>query len=183
MVTVEVVSEVTDGSIDFVGAPYEFWVGADVPIGTSVGQIKTNLDWDIQGEVMYDLLHSYAEGVPFAVEERSGIVTVIRELSEFDRQLYEFEAVAAHVCSLLFLIASGTLLITVLGNFGFQFETEKQFGPSMIRRTSKSERQITGNGEVIEIDEGIVTDNQNVLVTNVTLHVVNRDDDRGILMR
>lgn len=72
-------------------------MGADVPIGTSVGQIKTNLDWDVQGEVMYDLLHSYPEGVPFAVEERSGIVTVIRELSEFDRGFYEFEAVAAHV--------------------------------------------------------------------------------------
>lgn len=101
VVTVEVVSEVTDGSIDFVGAPYEFWIGADVPIGTSVGQIKTNLDWDVQGEVMYDLLHSYAEGVPFAVEERSGIVTVIRELSDFDRLSYEFEAVAAHVISQL----------------------------------------------------------------------------------
>lgn len=98
VVTVEVVSEITDGSLDFVGAPYEFWVGADVPIGTSVGQIKTNLDWDVQGEVMYDLLHSYPEGVPFAVEERSGIVTVIRELSDFDRGFYEFEAVAAHVC-------------------------------------------------------------------------------------
>lgn len=59
--------------------------------------MKTNLDWDVQGEVMYDLLHSYSEGVPFAVEERSGIVTVIRELDDFDRSLYEFEAVAAHV--------------------------------------------------------------------------------------
>ena len=100
MVTVEVGAKYTDGSIDFVGAPYEFWVGANVPIGTSVGQIKTNLDWDIQGEVMYDLLHSYAEGVPFAVEERSGIVTVIRELEDFDRILYEFEAVAAHVMTI-----------------------------------------------------------------------------------
>lgn len=52
-----------------------------------------------------------------------------------------------------------------------------------MRRTSKSERQITSNGEIIEIDEGIVTDNQNVLVTNVTVHVVNAGDDRGILMR
>lgn len=52
VVTVEVGAKVTDGSLDFVGAPYEFWVGADVPIGTSVGQIKTNLDWDVQGEVM-----------------------------------------------------------------------------------------------------------------------------------
>lgn len=55
------------------------------------------MDWDVQGEVMYDLLHSYAEGVPFAVEERSGIVTVIREIDDFDRTMYEFEAVAAHV--------------------------------------------------------------------------------------
>lgn len=46
---------------------------------------------------MYDLLHSYAQGVPFAVEERSGIVTVIRDIANFDRNFYEFEAVATHV--------------------------------------------------------------------------------------
>lgn len=46
---------------------------------------------------MYDLLHSYSEGVPFAVEERSGVVTVISDLKAFDRTLYEFEAVAAYV--------------------------------------------------------------------------------------
>lgn len=43
------------------------------------------------------MLHSYESGVPFAVEERSGIVTVIRELDDFERSIYEFEAVAAHV--------------------------------------------------------------------------------------
>lgn len=52
-----------------------------------------------------------------------------------------------------------------------------------MRRTSKSERQITQNGEVFEIDEGIISDSQNVLVTNVTIHIVNPDDERGILMR
>lgn len=97
VVTVEIVPKIDDGLLDFIGAPYEFWVGANAPIGYSVGHIKTNLDWNTQGEVMYDLLHSYSEGVPFAVEERSGIVTVISDLSEFDRNLYEFEAVAAYV--------------------------------------------------------------------------------------
>lgn len=100
MVTVEVVAKVFDGSLDFIGAPYEFWVGGNAPIGYSVGHIKTNFDWDGGEYVMYDLLHSYSEGVPFAVEERSGIVTVIRDLSEFDKKLYEFEAVAAHVSHL-----------------------------------------------------------------------------------
>lgn len=100
VVTIEVGAKISDGSLDFIGAPYEFWIGADVPIGTSVGQIRTNLDWDVQGEVMYDLLHSYSDGVPFAVEERSGIVTVIRNLDDFERHLYEFEAVAAHVSAL-----------------------------------------------------------------------------------
>lgn len=75
-------------------------MGANAPIGYSVGHIKTNLDFDVQSEVMYDLLHSYSEGVPFAVEERSGVVTVIRNLDEFDRAVYEFEAVAAHVSPL-----------------------------------------------------------------------------------
>lgn len=52
-----------------------------------------------------------------------------------------------------------------------------------MRRTSKSERQITQNGEVIEIDEGVISDSENVLVTNVTIHVVNSDDERRILLR
>lgn len=97
MVTIEVVAQISTGAVDFIGAPYEFWVGADVPIGASVGQIRTNLDFEGQSETMYDLLHSYSEGVPFAVEERSGIVTVIRDFADFDRVFYEFEAVAAHV--------------------------------------------------------------------------------------
>lgn len=111
MVTVDIVTKVSDGALDFIGAPYEFWVGANAPIGYSVGHIKTNLDFDTQSEVMYDLLHSYSEGVPFAVEERSGVVTVIRNLDEFDRAVYEFEAVAAHVSCLAAQIAEQTATI------------------------------------------------------------------------
>lgn len=103
--TVEIFAHISNGAIDFVGAPYEFWVGADVPVGASVGQIRTNLEFEEEdSEVMYDLLHSYAEGVPFAVEERSGIVTVIRDIANFDRNYYEFEAVATHVSTLHFLL-------------------------------------------------------------------------------
>lgn len=46
---------------DFLGAPYEFWVGSNVGIGTSVGQIKVN-DAMVKHEVVYDLLHGYEEG-------------------------------------------------------------------------------------------------------------------------
>lgn len=46
---------------DFVGAPYEFWVGSDVPVGTSVGQIRVT-DAVSKRRVLYDLLHSYHEG-------------------------------------------------------------------------------------------------------------------------
>ena len=43
-----------------VGAPLEFWIGAEVPIGTIVGQIKAS---DPDGDVLeYDLLHKYREG-------------------------------------------------------------------------------------------------------------------------
>lgn len=98
VVTIEIVRENMLDSVDFIGSPYEFWVGEDVPVGTSVGQIKTTLDYESSGEqIMYDLLHSYADGVPFAVEERTGTVTVIRNLDNFQRKLYEFEAVATHV--------------------------------------------------------------------------------------
>ncbi|XP_026669009.1 cadherin-89D isoform X2 [Ceratina calcarata] len=77
---------------DFVGAPYEFWVGANVPVGTSVGQIRLN-DAVKTNDLIYDLLHSYEEGVPFAVEERSGTITVVDEIETFDRSTYDFEAV------------------------------------------------------------------------------------------
>lgn len=46
---------------DFMGAPYEFWVGSNVGIGTSVGQIRVN-DAMEKNEVSYDLLHSYEDG-------------------------------------------------------------------------------------------------------------------------
>ena len=46
---------------DFVGAPYEFWVGSNVGIGTSVGQIRVTDAPDAR-RVVYDLLHSYHEG-------------------------------------------------------------------------------------------------------------------------
>ncbi|KAG7190894.1 hypothetical protein KM043_006955 [Ampulex compressa] len=77
---------------DFVGAPYEFWVGANVPVGTSVGQIRLN-DAVKTNDLIYDLLHGYEEGVPFAVEERSGTITVVEETERYDRSTYDFEAV------------------------------------------------------------------------------------------
>lgn len=46
---------------DFVSAPYEFWVGSDVAVGTSVGQIRVN-DAVNKKKIIYDLLHSYHEG-------------------------------------------------------------------------------------------------------------------------
>ncbi|KAJ1529702.1 hypothetical protein ONE63_006456 [Megalurothrips usitatus] len=78
---------------DFVGAPYEFWVGSNVAIGTSVGQIRVTEAPDSR-RTLYDLLHSYHEGVPFAVEERSGTITVVADMRKFERTLYDFEAVA-----------------------------------------------------------------------------------------
>ncbi|XP_066903672.1 cadherin-89D isoform X2 [Halyomorpha halys] len=77
---------------DFVGAPYEFWVGDDVPVGTSVGQIRISEAVD-KSRVVFDLLHSYHEGVPFAIEERSGVITVVDEISKYENSLYDFEAV------------------------------------------------------------------------------------------
>lgn len=46
---------------DFVGAPYEFWVGGNVGIGTSVGQMRLNEAFN-KKVATYDLLHSYPEG-------------------------------------------------------------------------------------------------------------------------
>jgi hypothetical protein len=51
----------TKGVPDFVGAPYEFWVGGNVGIGTSVGQIRIT-DVPDRRAIVYDLLHSYHEG-------------------------------------------------------------------------------------------------------------------------
>lgn len=164
VVTVEIYAARPNDAVDFVGAPYEFWVGADVPVGASVGQIRTN--WDGGGEtdsaIMFDLLHSYADGVPFAVEERSGIVTVIRELEHFKRSEYEFEAVAAH---------------------GAQLRADVEMRKRSFVRPSVAERRIVDADDMYELDEGTMSDSENVLVTNVTIHVVGADDERGILRR
>lgn len=71
---------------------------------------------------VFYLRYKFYFTVPFAVEERSGVITVVDELSKFERPLYDFEAV--------------------------------------------------------------VTDNSDLtLVTNVSVHVVDPQDERGILMK
>ncbi|XP_053686645.1 cadherin-89D-like [Sabethes cyaneus] len=96
LVTIDIVCQSIE-EIEFIGAPYEFWVGADAPIGSSVGQIRTTFDMNADEEIFFDLLHSYPEGVPFAIEERSGIVTVIESLDKFERRCYEFETVVSYL--------------------------------------------------------------------------------------
>nr|XP_040225596.2 cadherin-89D-like [Anopheles coluzzii] len=96
LVTIDIVCQSIE-DIEFIGAPYEFWVGADAAIGSSVGQIRTTFDMVSDEEIFFDLLHSYPEGVPFAIEERSGIVTVIESMEKFDRRCYEFETVVSYL--------------------------------------------------------------------------------------
>ncbi|XP_060524594.1 cadherin-89D isoform X2 [Cylas formicarius] len=83
------------GYPEFIGAPYEFWVGANVGIGTSVGQLRVSEVPD-KNKLVFDLLHSYHEGVPFAVEEKSGVITVVEELKKYDRLRYDFEGVVSN---------------------------------------------------------------------------------------
>lgn len=108
VITIEVYATIDDQSIDFVSAPYEFWIGSNAPLGTSVGQVRTTLLYEDEDEIMYDLLHTYSEGVPFAIEERSGIITVVRELADFQRKIYHFEAVANYVRNLFNKIISSS---------------------------------------------------------------------------
>ena len=62
VVTIEVLKTGENNFVpDFIGAPYEFWVGGDVPIGTSVGQIRVTEALE-KHRVLYDLLHSYQDG-------------------------------------------------------------------------------------------------------------------------
>lgn len=62
VVTIEVLKAGKSNLIpDFIGAPYEFWVGGDVPIGTSVGQVRVTDAID-KAHTVYDLLHSYHDG-------------------------------------------------------------------------------------------------------------------------
>ncbi|XP_047740872.1 cadherin-89D [Hyalella azteca] len=75
----------------FEGAPFEFWVGGDASVGTSVGQVRV-ADLD-RRRIFFDMFHSYEDGVPFAIEETSGIVSVVEPLAGFDRSDYQFEAV------------------------------------------------------------------------------------------
>ena len=66
-------------------------------MGSSVGQIRTTVDVGIDEEIFFDLLHSYPEGVPFAIEERSGIVTIIEPLERYEKRCYEFETVVSYL--------------------------------------------------------------------------------------
>lgn len=62
VVTVEVLKSGKGQLVpDFLGAPYEFWVGGDVSVGTSVGQVRVTEVVD-KNRIVYDLLHSYHEG-------------------------------------------------------------------------------------------------------------------------
>nr|XP_053655988.1 cadherin-89D-like isoform X2 [Cherax quadricarinatus] len=75
----------------FEGAPFELWVGGDAPVGTSIGQIRVV---DLAGpEMLFDMFHSYHEGVPFGIEETSGTVSVLSPLKKYSRPTYEFEVV------------------------------------------------------------------------------------------
>ncbi|XP_008554394.1 cadherin-89D isoform X3 [Microplitis demolitor] len=98
VVTVDVFppDDTKDLKPDFVGAPYEFWVGANVAVGTSVGQIRINDAAQRKNAALYDLLHSYHDGVPFAVEEQTGTITVIDEIERYQRKSYEFEGVVSN---------------------------------------------------------------------------------------
>lgn len=95
VLTLDIVEAVDVSEIKFMGAPYEFWIGSNAPIGTSVGQVRVVY----RDDIIFDLLHSYSEGVPFAIEEQSGIITVIRPINSFNRNVYHFEAVATFVHS------------------------------------------------------------------------------------
>lgn len=95
VLTLDIVEAVDISEIKFMGAPYEFWIGNNAPIGTSVGQVRVVA----RDDIIFDLLHSYSEGVPFAIEEQSGIITVIRPISSFNRNVYNFEAVATYAHS------------------------------------------------------------------------------------
>ncbi|XP_031334592.1 cadherin-89D isoform X1 [Photinus pyralis] len=88
----EPASKTSSDHPEFLGAPYEFWVGFKVAVGTSIGQIRVATATDNKRN-MFDLLHSYKEGVPFAVEEKLGIITVIDNLNKYNRSEYEFEAI------------------------------------------------------------------------------------------
>lgn len=67
--------------------------------------------------------------VPFAVEERSGTITVVADPAHFSRPLYDFEAVVTRI---------GLPSATAIGT---------------------------------------------TILTNVTIHVVDPEDERGVLMK
>ncbi len=51
VLTLDIINKNDNGEIKFMGSPYEFWVGSNAPIGTSVGQVRTVYNADIHDEV------------------------------------------------------------------------------------------------------------------------------------
>ncbi|CAH0674179.1 unnamed protein product [Spodoptera exigua] len=90
VVTIDVTSPSKGSKADkpgFIGAPYEFWVGANVGIGTSVGQIRIN-DAMEKNDVSYDLLHSYEEG------GQDGTIFAQKPLDREKRDTYRMTVIA-----------------------------------------------------------------------------------------
>lgn len=56
VLTLDIVNMEESTDIKFVGAPYEFWIGGNAPIGSSVGQIRTHYRDDVS--VLYFHLYS-----------------------------------------------------------------------------------------------------------------------------
>lgn len=51
------------------------------------------------------------------------------------------------------------------------------------RRNSRSEKQVADNGDILEIAEGTIAGAEDVIVTNVTIHVVGPNDEKGVLIK
>lgn len=66
----------------FANTPYEFWVGAEAPVDTSVGQVKIEgiLEHDDVRYTMKHKLRNAGMKVPFNVDAKSGIIRVTDDL-------------------------------------------------------------------------------------------------------
>ncbi|CAG0888403.1 unnamed protein product [Cyprideis torosa] len=162
----------------FITAPLEFWVGAQVPIGTIVGQIKAH---DEDGDaIAFDLLHKYREGVPFAIEESSGIIAVWDAVDSYDRLEYFFDAVITdgnHTVTqgaTIHVVLPDQNDLVDLGPYTFDLAENLEVGTVVGKFNVKTNRMISLRFEVVGVaKERFAVDSEGVMTT---LTVLDREE-------
>lgn len=113
--------------------------------------------------------------MPFAIEEQSGIITVIRPINSFNRNTYNFEAVATYA----------HMPVEVVNYKIFHAQFLPQLFPQHVKNQSRSMKKSLPEELGFQVDEGIVSDLNfaNMYIANVTINVVSPGSKNAVFVK